>query len=228
MSAVEALDAARSAGVKLRIDGGKLALRADAKPPHEVVEQLKRHKADIIVLLRQQHCLRASPGCPADAAERDAIIAEGIGVDGDTAVEADLAAAGHQSWRELSQAQRCAIESALDRLSPPTTTIGTRLIERTRAIIASDLFYTAVAYGWDMTSLFGVAPVAPVLRVGEQGLVPQLVFSRLPVRQIQLVTADHAFIEYRTGSELRFDRFKPALQHAIVWWECDALVSQPS
>jgi len=39
-----------------------------------------------------------------------------------------------------------------------------------------------------------------------------------------MVTADHAIVGYRTGSRLRFDRFKLALQHAIVWWECDALI----
>ena len=76
-------------------------------------------------------------------------------------------------------------------------------------------------------SWFGVAAVAPDVRVGEQGLVPQLVLTPLPVRQIELLTTDHAIIEYRTGSKLRFDRFKPGLQHAIVWWECDALINGP-
>ena len=35
--------------------------------------------------------------------------------------------------------------------------------------------------------------------------------------------AGNDVIEYRTGSQLRFDRFKPALEHAVVWWESDAL-----
>ncbi len=75
-----------------------------------------------------------------------------------------------------------------------------------------------------MTAMFSVAPVAPDILVGEQGLVPQLVFSRLPVRQIEPLTPGHAVTENRMGSKLRFDRFGLALGHAVLWWECDELM----
>ena len=225
MSAVAALQAAHSAGVKVHANGNKLSLRANAQPPAVVIEQLEWHKADILVLLRQQCGFAPIPACPADVAERAAIIAEGDGVGHEIAVEQALAEAGHQSWQDLSQAHRRKIETALDRLPAPNTPLGARLVERTQAVIGSELFHTAVLQGWDMTAMFGVAPVAPDLRVGEQGLVPQLVFSRLPVKQIELLTSDHAIIEYRTGSKLRFDRFRPALEHAVLWWECDALIN---
>ena len=52
MSAVQALKAARDAGVRIGIDGDALTLEADAAPPPEVLDQLRRHKAGIIALLR--------------------------------------------------------------------------------------------------------------------------------------------------------------------------------
>ena len=51
MSAVQALKAARAAGVHLGIDGEDLVLQATAPPPIAVVEALSRHKADIVALL---------------------------------------------------------------------------------------------------------------------------------------------------------------------------------
>ena len=52
MSAAEALRAARAVGVHLGIDGDDLVLEAPAPPPLVVVEALRRHKVDIVSLLR--------------------------------------------------------------------------------------------------------------------------------------------------------------------------------
>ena len=52
MSAVEALKAARAAGVELALDGDALALTAASAPPAVVLDALSRHKAEIVVLLR--------------------------------------------------------------------------------------------------------------------------------------------------------------------------------
>jgi hypothetical protein len=52
MSAAEALKLARAAGVRIGIEGGALTLDADAEPPPHVLGLLKRHKAQIIALLR--------------------------------------------------------------------------------------------------------------------------------------------------------------------------------
>ena len=52
MSAVEALKVARAVGIRVRIDGEDLVLRAPAPPPTAVVEALSRHKADIVAMLR--------------------------------------------------------------------------------------------------------------------------------------------------------------------------------
>jgi hypothetical protein len=51
MTAVEAVRAARDAGVKITIDGNDLVLEAGQEPSAEVLNALKRHKAEILVLL---------------------------------------------------------------------------------------------------------------------------------------------------------------------------------
>ena len=52
MSAVEALKAARTAGIQLRLDGDDLVLEASAPPPAAILDLLSRHKPGVVVLLR--------------------------------------------------------------------------------------------------------------------------------------------------------------------------------
>jgi hypothetical protein len=52
MSAVEALKAARAAGVRVGIDGDALTLEASEAPSPGVLGLLSRHKAGIVALLR--------------------------------------------------------------------------------------------------------------------------------------------------------------------------------
>jgi len=52
MTATEALEQARIAGIQVRIDGDDLVLEASAPPPGEVLDLVARHKSDILVLLR--------------------------------------------------------------------------------------------------------------------------------------------------------------------------------
>jgi hypothetical protein len=52
MSAVDALKAARAAGVELSLDGADLALKAASAPPAAALDALSRHKAEIVALLR--------------------------------------------------------------------------------------------------------------------------------------------------------------------------------
>jgi hypothetical protein len=61
MSAFQALDAARAAGVQVHVDGGDLVLEASAAPPAAVLDLLRRHKRSIVVLLE-----RAQPWGPTD------------------------------------------------------------------------------------------------------------------------------------------------------------------
>ena len=52
MSAAEALKVARSVGVRLAVDGDDLVLKGSASPPPPVFDFLRRHKAEIMLLLR--------------------------------------------------------------------------------------------------------------------------------------------------------------------------------
>src|ERR1041385_4131071 len=48
----EALEAARHAGVLIRLDGNDLVLQAKAAPPSSVVELIARHKSELRALLQ--------------------------------------------------------------------------------------------------------------------------------------------------------------------------------
>jgi hypothetical protein len=50
--ALKALKAARAAGIKLAINGNDLLLEAASEPPAVVLEELSRHKAEIVAVLR--------------------------------------------------------------------------------------------------------------------------------------------------------------------------------
>jgi hypothetical protein len=52
MNAAEALEAARAAGIQIKIDGADLLPKASAPPPPGALDGLSRHKARILMLLR--------------------------------------------------------------------------------------------------------------------------------------------------------------------------------
>jgi hypothetical protein len=52
MNAVEVVMMARTAGIELTIDGDSLQLSAASEPPLSVIEELRRHKLEIVNLLR--------------------------------------------------------------------------------------------------------------------------------------------------------------------------------
>jgi hypothetical protein len=51
MTAVDALNAAHVAGIRVIVDDGDLVLEASAVPPQELIDLLAHHKADIVTLL---------------------------------------------------------------------------------------------------------------------------------------------------------------------------------
>jgi hypothetical protein len=52
MNAAQALQAARAAGIQVKIDGVDLLLSASAPPSAAVLEGLSRHKVHVLALLR--------------------------------------------------------------------------------------------------------------------------------------------------------------------------------
>ena len=75
MSAVDALRAAKDAGVSVTLDGGDLVLHASAEPPHTVLSGLSRHKAAIVALLRGNDLWTAPAGEPRPIPIRELIAA---------------------------------------------------------------------------------------------------------------------------------------------------------
>jgi hypothetical protein len=73
MTAVEALNAARAAGVDLRVDGNSLILQAAAPPPTEVIDLLSRYKPALVALLRPGTDGWTADDCQAFFVERAAI-----------------------------------------------------------------------------------------------------------------------------------------------------------
>jgi hypothetical protein len=72
MSALQALDAARAAGLEVRLDGKDLVLSAPCEPPADVVDMLRRHKFSIVTLL--------GPTQPWDPADWQAYFDERVGI----------------------------------------------------------------------------------------------------------------------------------------------------
>ena len=95
-------------GVALRVEGTNLVHRGPrgALRP-ELIAKLKAHKPAIVAELTSAEAPRAL--CPADVAERSAIIAEGDGCDRSEADERALGAHRFPSWSALADAQRAEI-----------------------------------------------------------------------------------------------------------------------
>ena len=60
MSAFRTLDAARAAGIEVRLDGKDLVLSGASAPPPDVLDMLRRHKLSIVALLQRPLAPRPS------------------------------------------------------------------------------------------------------------------------------------------------------------------------
>ena len=69
MTAVDALRRARDAGVAVVVDGDGVVLKAAHKPPQEIIDDLRRHKAELTALLDTRPTAGAEIPEPDDAAE---------------------------------------------------------------------------------------------------------------------------------------------------------------
>lgn len=156
------------------------------------------------------------PPCPAEVAERSAIIGE----ERPYAEAAALACHGLASWKALAEAHRVEIGVVLERLPPPSGWDGEALLRLTRSFLASAWFGQAVALGWSMLELFGINPHAPVSRVGEWGLVVTLSLTIDPGAEIESIAEDSAIIRSRSGAQITYPRFMPAMNACELWWKC--------
>jgi hypothetical protein len=233
VNALAVLKEAHAAGIALALDGEDLLLEAKSAPPTEVLELLRRHKPDVVELLRtglwaaanRKDVGNAVPlPCPSDVAERSTLIAEGDGCDPVAADARALDEHGYVSWSSLASAHRDRILAQLAKLPPPTDTHGHRLLHATRAFLESAYWELAVKLGWSLAELFGINPHAPLHYLGGEGLVTGLALSKVPGGRLVAIAEGHAIIQFRSGSTLTYRRFMPAMDTAVVWWECPALI----
>jgi hypothetical protein len=166
------------------------------------------------------------PPCPGGIAERAAIIAEGDHCDRATADARALAEQGYASWSVFAAAHSVAITGALERLPAPCTRHGTSLVDTTSRFVASPWFYTAIAHGWPLIELFGIGPHAPTIRVDHQGLVTGLALSAFSGGRLIALEEEQARIQYPTGSVQTYRRGTPAIEAAVVWWECISIMGE--
>jgi hypothetical protein len=169
--------------------------------------------------------------CPADIAERAAIISEGSGLSRSDSENLALQPVGLRSFDELVEAHAAKISAILDRFEQPGA-----LAKVTCAFLATDHFREALRLDWTDVQLFGICPHAPTMRVESWGLMIGLVFSPHNWRDKQeryhmtrLVSIDEtgATIVTPGGSEFRFDRFHHGLDVAVPWWEVRGLYLPP-
>ena len=165
--------------------------------------------------------------CPADVSERAAIIAEGCGCPADVAAAQALAEHNLASWEALAAIHAAQIRRALNRLPPPSTWQGARLLATTRDFIASPWLARSVTAGWSMVELFGISAVAPSARLDKQGLVTGLALSALPRLRMVAIEPDHARLAGRLDAPLTYRRFSLDPHAATLWWECRVIVGDP-
>ncbi len=137
----------------------------------------------------------------------------------------DLAERGHFSRSTLAHADRENILARLAGLPPAIDSHGRRLLEYTCAFLQSDHWETAITKGWEMVELFGIHPYAPLVHVGCQGLVTGVALSAFPGAKVVEIADDHAVIRNRSGSTLTYRRCMPAMETAVLWWECRELIN---
>ena len=163
--------------------------------------------------------LGPGPPCPAT-------IAEGDHCDRAAADKRALAEHGFASWPTLAAAHSVAITDALQRLPPPCTRHGTSLVDTTCRFVASSWFGAAIAHGWPLIELFGIGQQAPTIRVDHQGLVTWLALSVFSGGRLIGLEEDLARIQYPTGSVQTYRRGMPAVDAAVLWWECAAIMGE--
>jgi hypothetical protein len=194
MSAAEALKAARSCGIRLVVDGDDLVWGASAPPPAFVLEFLRRHKAEIMLLLRPAgdgHSAestgfdRSDTSAAADAFEERAAL-----VEFDSGIP--------RAWAEGFAALQCAKAPAWAALRPG---MWADLVNATGRFLDA-WGRQAAELGWDPVELFGVFPAAPLARVDQQGLL----FFLQEGREVAATTADTATIKLPSGVTQTFRR----------------------
>ena len=218
MSAAEALKAARAAGIQLAIKDEDLVLEAPAPPSPVVIDLLRRHKTELVALMRPTTigCTPKSPmvapGTPVTVQKQH------FQLEGETAApwgeeeEERAAIAEHDGGAPPAWAE------ALGRLDPvcPPCDIPPmrwlRLIDDCARFIDDGWAARAEALGWGPLDLFGCNRDKPFARISQAGLL-----WLLEGRKLLALTADTAAIATQSGGKLTFYRRQLETGGVLAW-----------
>ena len=216
-AALELLGRLTAGGVTLDLEDGNVRCCGPrATLTTQVVEELVSCKADILVEL--QRWSAQEPCCPADIFE---IV--GARLPSHEATARTLTEYGFASWAILAHAHRTHILAQMRGLAMSDSVHVQRLVTATRAFLDTSHWHEAIQLGWTMTELFGVLPVAPVVRVDGHGLVPSIALSKLAGSEIVSIEDHGAVMQFQSGSPLTYYRCEPAIDHAVPWWACQEI-----
>jgi hypothetical protein len=123
--------------------------------------------------------------------------------------------------------RRDAILAALAQLPPGTKRMRARLELVTREFLKSPFFADAMHFGWTDEELFGVHPIAPMVRVDQLGIVSGLAISRLAGPRLERIGPDAAIVRCSSGSRLSAPRTRQGESAGIPWWTCSLLNELP-
>ncbi len=197
MGAAEALKTARSCGVRLRVDGDHLVLKTSAPPPPFVVDLLRRHKAEIMALLRPAEDSQSSASTNTDPPDAGAAGATADAFEGRAALgefDAGIPRAWAEGFAALHQARPPAWAALRPGMWPDLVKAVGLFLDRWGR--------QAAELNWDAIDLFGVSPRAPLARVDQQGLV----FFLQDGCEIVAITADTASLRLPSGVVQTFHR----------------------
>jgi hypothetical protein len=218
MSAAEALKAARAAGIQLAIKGEDLVLEAPAPPSPVVIDLLRRHKTELVALLRPT-TIGCTPKSPMVAPVTPVTVQkQHFQLEGETAAP----------WGEEEE-ERAAIAEydggaprvwaeALARLDParPPCDIPPirwlRFIDDCGRFLDDGWAARAEALGWGPLDLFGCNRDKPFARISQAGLL-----WLLEGRKLLALTADTAAIATHSGGKLTFYRRQIEAGGVLAW-----------
>jgi hypothetical protein len=178
--------------------------------------------------------------CAVDLMERAAIISEGSGLSRIASETLALEAVGLKSFSDLADAHVARISTLIRqprgepswraRISRTFLTNDevARLASTTLDFLKTDHFREALRLEWSEVQLFGICPIAPVVRVDSSGLITGLALSphnrrdrqgRYHQTKLESIDANGATTITPGGSRHPFDRFHVGLDLAVPWWE---------
>jgi hypothetical protein len=215
MSAAEALKAARAAGIQLAIKGEDLVLEAAAPPSPVVMDLLRRHKMELVQLLRPKTIRRASenpmvmPVTPQEQHSQFESVTAGQWGDAaeERAAVVEYDGGAPRVWAEAL--------ARLDPAHPPCDVPPMRwlrLIDDCARFLDEGWAARAEALGWGPLDLFGCNRDKPFARISQAGLL-----WLLAGRKLLALTADTAAIATPSGGTLTYYRRLLQAGGVLAW-----------